>query len=123
MRLPTNFDPIVVGDIDNFGFDFTADIGSATALSTQWVCMLAPYQVASDPTPQSRILATSLQTMIEIRSPLDGTVQTKNGCYSIALVGGMPASAVGATYILEATVMLSDGRVLSLSSTVLCAAP
>jgi hypothetical protein len=34
----------------------------------------------------------------------------------------MPSSAIGGTYVLEATVNLSDGRVLKLNSTVQCAA-
>jgi len=33
----------------------------------------------------------------------------------------MPVSAIGGTYVLEATANLSDGRVLKLNSTVLCA--
>ena len=35
----------------------------------------------------------------------------------------MPASAAGGTYILEATVVLSDGRTLKLNSTVQCKLP
>ena len=27
MRLPMPFDPIEVGEVDNFAFDFTADVG------------------------------------------------------------------------------------------------
>jgi hypothetical protein len=121
MRLPMAFDPIEVGEIDNFAFDFAADVGSATIVSTSWVCAVAPFQTASDPTPQARVLATGSETMIQLRSPRDGSLQTKSGFFSVATIGGMPLSAVGATYILEATVALSDGRVLKLNSTVLCA--
>jgi hypothetical protein len=123
MRLPMAFDPIEVGEIDNFAFDFTADVGGSTIAFTNWTCALAPYQTATDPTPQSRILSASTQTMIQIRSPLDGSLQTMTGFFSVASVGGMPASAVGGTYVLEATANLSDGRVLKLNSTVLCAEP
>jgi hypothetical protein len=123
MRLPMAFDPIEVGEIDNFAFDFTADIGAATIVTTNWTCALAPYQTAIDPSPQSRILSTSVEMMVQVRSPLDGSLQTKMGFYSVASIGGMPASAVGATYIVEATAVLSDGRALKLNSTILCAPP
>lgn len=121
MRLPAAFDPIEVSEIDNFAFDFTADVGVATIASTRWTCALAPYQTAIDPTPQARILTVSAQTLIQLRSPLDGSLQTRTGAFSVASVGGMPASAIGGTYVLEATANLSDGRVLKLNSTVLCA--
>jgi hypothetical protein len=123
MRLPTPFDPIEASEVDNFVFDFTADMGGATMLSTSWTCALAPYQTATDPAPQSRVLSVSAQNSIQIRSPLDGSLQTRSGFFSVASIGGMPASAVGATYVLEATANLSDGRVLKLNSTVLCAPP
>lgn len=121
MRLPAAFDPIEANEIDNFAFDFTADMGAATMLSTSWTCALAPYQTAIDPTAQARILSASAQTLIQLRSPLDGSLQTRTGFFSVASVGGMPASAIGGTYVLEATANLSDGRVLKLNSTVLCA--
>jgi hypothetical protein len=121
MRLPMPFDPIEIGEVDNFAFDFTADVGAATIASTSWTCALAPFQNAADPAPQARILSTSAQTLIQVRSPLDGSLRTITGFFSVASVGGMPASAVGGTYILEATADLTDGRVLKLNSTVLCA--
>lgn len=121
MRLPTAFDPIEVGEVDNFVFDFTEEVGSATIVSTSWTCVLAPFQTVNDPAPQSRILTTAPQTTIQLRSPLDGSLQTKNGFFSVAMIGAMPSSAIGGTYILEATVELSDGRVLKLNSTVQCA--
>jgi hypothetical protein len=123
MRLATPFDPIEIGEIDNFAFDFTSDIGAATMVSTSWTCALAPYQTATDPTPQSRVLAASAQTTIEVRSPVDGSLQMRNGFFSVASVGGMPSSAAGGTYILEGTAVLDDGRVLKLNATVLCSAP
>jgi hypothetical protein len=120
MRLATPFDPIEVGEIDNFAFDFTADMGAASIVSTSWTCTLAPYQTATDPAPQSRVLAASAATAIETRSPVDGSLQQRNGFFSVASIGDMPGSAAGGTYILEATAVLDDGRVLKLNATVLC---
>ncbi len=123
MRIATPFDPIEVGEADNFAFDFTADIGAATIVSTAWACGLAPYQTAIDPAPQLRVLSVSAQSAIQVRSPVDGSLQTRVGSFSVALIGGMPASAAAGTYILEATANLSDGRVLKLNSTVQCKLP
>jgi hypothetical protein len=123
MRIVTPFDPIEIAEIDNFVFDFTADVGAATIVSTVWTCTLAPYQTAIDPAPQSRVLAVSVQTAIQVCSPLDRSLQIRAGAFSVGSVGGMPMSAAGGTYILEATANLSDGRVLKLSATVLCKAP
>jgi len=123
MRLATPFDPLEIGEIDNFAFDFSADIGAATMVSSNWTCALAPFQTATDPTPQSRILAVSAAKAIQLRSPADGSLQTRTGFFSVASIGGMPSSAAGGTYIVEATATLSDGRVLKLNSTVLCLPP
>ena len=123
MRLATPFDPIEVGEIDNFVFDFTADMGAATMVSTSWTCALAPFQTVTDPMPQSRILSVSTQTAIQLRASADRSLQTLTGFFSVASIGGMPTSAAGGTYILEATAALSDGRVLKLNSTVLCKPP
>ena len=123
MRVATPFDPIEVGEVDNFAFDFTADMGAATIVSTTWTCALAPYQTAVDPAPQSRVLSVSTQTAIQVSSPTDGSLQLRNGTFSVALIGGMPTSAAGGNYILEATANLSDGRVLKLNATVLCEPP
>jgi hypothetical protein len=123
MRLATPFDPIEVGEIDNFAFDFTADMGAATMISTSWTCALAPYETATDPAPQSRVLSVSAQTAIQVRAATDGSLQTRTGFFSIATVGGMPVTAAGGTYILEASAALSDGRVLKLNTTVLCKPP
>ena len=122
MRLAEAFDPIELGEIDNFAFDFTADMGAATMVSTSWTCALAPFQTATDPAPQSRVLSVSAQTAIQLRTP-DGSLQTRTGFFSVATVGGMPATAAGATYILEASAALSDGRVLKLNAAVLCKPP
>jgi hypothetical protein len=123
MRLPIAFDPIEVGEVDTFAFDFTLDVGSATIVSTNWTCTLAPFQTGTDVMPQARILATRPENIIQLRSPIEGTLQTRTGAFSVATIGGMPASAIGATYILEATATLSDGRILKLNSTVLCGSP
>ena len=120
MRLATPFDPIEIGEIDNFAFDFTADMGAATMVSTSWTCALAPFQTATDPVPQSRVLSVSTQKAIQSRAPSDGSLQTRTGFFSVASIGGMPITAAGSTYILEASAALSDGRVLKLNATVLC---
>src|SRR5262249_20483239 len=118
MRLATPFDPIELGEIDNFAFDFTADMGAATMVSTDWTCALAPFQTATDAAPQSRILSVSPpQTTIQVRAPTDGSLQMRTGFFSVATIGGMPTTAAGGTYTLEATAVLSDGRVLKLNST------
>jgi hypothetical protein len=123
MRLAAPFDPIEVGEIDNFAFDFTADVGAATMVSTSWSCSLAPFQTATDPIPQSRVLSVLTQTAIQLRTPTDRSLQTRTGFFSVASIGGMPITAAGGTYILEASAVLSDGRVLKLNSTVLCTPP
>ena len=123
MRLATPFDPIEIGEIDNFAFDFTADMGAATMVSTSWSCALAPFQTAIDPAPRSRVLSVSTQTSIQLRAPADGALQTRTGFFSVASIGGMPITAAGATYILEASAVLSDGRMLKLNATVLCKSP
>lgn len=123
MRISTSFDPIEVGEADYFAFDFAPDVGAATIVSTTWTCALGPYETAVDPTPQARVLSASSQTVIYVRSPMDGSLQTRMGAFSVGLIGGMPVSAAGGRYILEATANLSDGRVLKLNSTVLCKLP
>lgn len=123
MRLVTPFDPIEVGEFDNFAFDFTADVGAATILATSWTCQIVGLGAATDPAAQSRIVSAAPQTQISVRSPTDGSLSQRSGFFSVALIGGMPASAAGGTYVLEATVVLSDGRTLKLNSTVPCKLP
>ncbi|MGA7259507.1 MAG: hypothetical protein WCA23_21335 [Stellaceae bacterium] len=123
MRIATPFDPIEVGEADYFVFDFTPDVGAAAIVSTSWTCTLGPYETAIDQTPQSRVLSASPQTAFQVRSPTDGSLQTRTGSFSVAWIGGMPVSAAGGTYILEATANLSDGRVLKLNATVQCKLP
>jgi hypothetical protein len=109
------FYPIDHGEIDNFAFDFTSAVGNASIVSTSWTCRLAPFQTIVDFSAQSRVLSVSAQTMIVMR----GMQLPKNGFFSVAEIGGFLASSIGATYTLEATTNLSDGRVLTYSSTVL----
>ena len=123
MRIATPFDPIEVGEIDLFAFDFTPDMGTAAIESTSWTCVLAPYQTAIDPAPQSRIMSVSVQSAILLRSPVDNSLQARAGAFSTAVIGGMPHTAAGATYIVEATATLSDGRVLKLNTTLQCKPP
>ena len=123
MRLAMPFDPIEIGEIDSFAFDFTADMGAATMVSTNWTCAVAPFETATDPVPQSRVLSVSTQTAIQLRTPIDGLLQTRTGFFSVASIGGMPITAAGGTYILEASAALSDGRVLKLDATVLSKPP
>jgi hypothetical protein len=123
MRLATPFDPIEVGETDTFVFDFTADVETASVVATSWGCQLAPHQAATDPAPQARVLSVAVLNTIQKRSPVDGSSQVLTGWFSAASIGGLPVSAAGGTYILEATVTLSDGRVLKLNSTVLCTVP
>jgi len=120
MRLATPFDPIDAGETDNFTFDFTADVGGATIVSTNWTCTLAQGQIGYDPDPRAHILSALPQTMLQIRNPIDGSLFIRTGAFSTAQIGGFPASAMGNWYVLEATANLSDGRILKLKSTVLC---
>jgi len=85
--------------------------------------LATPLQTAIDPAPQSRVLSVSTQTSIQLRAPADGALQTRTGFFSVASIGGMPTTAAGATYILEASAALSDGRILKLNATVLCKSP
>jgi hypothetical protein len=123
MRIATPFSPIEVGEVDYFVFDFTPDVGAATIVSTSWTCALGRYETAIDPIPQSRVLSVAPQTAIQVRSPVDGSLQTRMGEFSVGLIGGMPVSAADGTYILEATANLSDGRVLKLNAMVQCKLP
>lgn len=122
MRLVRPFDPVAVGEVADLGFDFLLDAGSAYIVSGSFICTLAPYQTQIDPNPQARVLSTSVENTIVVRSPVDGSAQRRRGAYVVARMGGFPDTAVGGVYLLGAQASMSDGRVLSLSSTVLCAA-
>jgi hypothetical protein len=123
MRISRPFDPLAAGEIDNFAFDFTADIGAATIASTSWTCTVktaTPGVV--DPAPQAHVLAAYVQTQIGAGAgPLTFPVQPDVavvlvGAFSVAQIGGFLPSQAGATYTLCATVRTSDGRTLSLSA-------
>jgi hypothetical protein len=122
MRLAMPLDPNEIGKIDAFAFDFTADMGAATMVSTNWTCGVAPFETATDPVPQSRVLSVSTQTAIQLGTPTDGSLQTRTGFFSVTS-DGMPVTAAGGTDILEASAALSDGRVLKLDATVLSKPP
>jgi len=117
MHIPGQFSPIEIGETDNFCFDFTADVGAATIVSTAWSCALAPFQTATDSNPASRILSVIATDTIQVRWA-DGRIETRTGAFSIASIGTFPDTALGGTYVLEAQVTLSDGRILALNSTV-----
>ena len=117
MHILGQFSPIEIGETDNFCFDFTADVGAATIVSTAWSCALAPFQTATDSNPASRILSVIATDTIQVRSA-DGRMETRTGAFSIASIGTFPDTALGGTYVLEAQVTLSDGRILALNSTV-----
>ncbi len=120
MRIAQAFDPIEVGETDNFVFDFTNEMGSAFIVSTSWTCGLAPYQTITDPNPQSHIMAAQPLAAVQVRSSLDPSqLITKTGSFSVALIGGFTISQASGTYVLEATANLSDGRTLKLNSTVI----
>jgi hypothetical protein len=122
------FGPLPPGASDWFGFDFTAEVGAASIASTSWTCALRPLQTASDPQPQTHILAPpAAAAAIGIYDPADypGWLgispppqgwAVARGSYSVALVGGFAAGAAGAFYELAATVVTSDGRTLALAA-------
>jgi hypothetical protein len=123
MHLAKPFDPIAPGEWDFFAFDFTPDVGSASISSTSWSCSLKPLQTAADAAPQGHVAASYVQTQLGMDDaavlffptpPAATTVLF--GAFSVARVGGFLLGQVGATYLLAATVVTSDGRTLSLSA-------
>lgn len=97
-----DFDTIRPGDIDNFVFDFTAEIGGVGAITDAvWSCVVSPDSLFDDPTPSDRLLGV----------PVNSNTQTTQQ------VGLM---LEGVTYTLAATVTLSDQRILSASGEVEC---
>lgn len=101
--------------------DFTPDAGAAVGQTTSWTCALAPGQSPSvDPSPQARVISAGVQTQIVVRDKLTELPLTRTGVFSVALLGGFPTTADGSTYIVEATISLSDGRILKLSAVLPC---
>lgn len=125
MKLAKSFTEIEVGEVDAFAFDFTRDVGDEDIVVCQWSCRLAPFSQGADPNPESRVPSGALppQHTLPFRAD-DGSLQYKTGFFAVAMVGPMPASAAGATYILEAVAFLSGGtRQIALNSTVQCVLP
>lgn len=99
-----DFGTIRPGDIDNFVFDFTSEIGAgntATIVDALWLCVVSPDSIGLDPSPADRILGIPINT---------GTQTTQQ-------IGLMLENV---TYTLTATVTLNDQRVLSASGEVEC---
>jgi hypothetical protein len=119
MRVDRPFDPIRPGEIDNFSFDFTPDIGTSFISSTSWVCTYTPKGTSTDSSPQARVMSTTFLTTIRRRLS-DGSLEILTGNFSVSEFGNAPTSAVGGTYLVEATAVLGDGRVLKLSSIIPC---
>jgi hypothetical protein len=116
------FDPLPVGAIDTFGFDFSASAGAATIVSSRWSVTFDPrYTGAFDEMPPARLIASWNPPVIYTVNPIDHRLQGWAGVYTLALVGAFPLSAVGGIYTLAVEVVLSDTRVLHASSRVLCA--
>lgn len=115
MQFPP-FSTLEVGEIDNFVFDFTTEVGTASIIYTVWTLSLRPLQTATDPDPQSHILPFGNPTSLEIRLQND-TIQTLYGAFAVAQVGPCPASAAGGTYIIDAQAHLTDGRVIGNNNT------
>ena len=115
------FSSLAPGEVDFLAFDFTSDAGAAEIVSTSWTCALLPPYAGADPTPQARILNTMAVGSLQQSARLPALPpQTLTGQFSLAEVGGFPTSALGSWYVLTATVMLNDGRVLEQSANLLC---
>jgi hypothetical protein len=122
MHLAKPFDPISPGEWDNFGFNFTPDLGTASIVATNWTCTLKQAGAIVDPLPQSHVAAAYAQTQIgtaegPLLFPMPPEVAVVlSGAFSVARIGGFTAAQAGATYTLAATVQTSDGRTLTLSA-------
>lgn len=125
MKIVPPFDPIEVGEIDSFAFDFTRDVGNEDIVSVQWSCQLWPYSSGSDPAPQNRVPAGLQQPQHQLtKRDATGNLMSLTGFFAVAAVGPMPVSAAGATYILEATAYLSGGvRQIKLNALLPCVMP
>lgn len=97
-----DFGTIRPGDIDNFVFDFTKEIGDfGEIFDSSWTCVVSPGSILDDPTPLDRLLGV----------PINSATQTTQQ------VGMM---LDGVTYTLSAAVTLTDQRILSASGEVEC---
>jgi hypothetical protein len=125
VKIDKSFTPIEVGEIDNFAFDFTRDVGDEDIVACQWSCRLAPFSQGADLNPEMRVPSGRLppQYKLPYRAD-DGSLQYKSGFFAVAPVGPMPASAAGATYILGVVAFLSGGtRQIALNANVQCVLP
>lgn len=124
-QISTPFDPLEVGEIDNFAFDFTYALGASEIIGGGFTCSLAANQTIQDSNPQSHVNAVSIPLSVAIAVPPSGNLVYRAGNYVLASIGPMTSSLAGATYILEATAYTNDSpaRILTLSSTVLILAP
>ena len=90
------FIPIDVGEIDDFAFDFTDQVGEATIVSTSWTCRLAPFKAITDPAPQSHVLGTGTHRVVAVhvadRTIIDAALIIRPGAFSVATIGGFAAS-------------------------------
>jgi hypothetical protein len=122
VKLTSRFDPISPGEVDDFSFDFTADMGGSELTSAAWTVSFTPQ--GGDHDAQSRLLGSRVATRIYTRSVEDGSLTLRSGFFAIATIGDLPQSAVGGTYTLEAlaTVTDQDGgvRYLELSADLPC---
>jgi hypothetical protein len=124
MRIYPPFDPIEVGEIDIFAFDFSKDCPPGVyMLDTAWTCRLTAFSHGSDPNPQSRLSGGFHNRGWVAMSVTQGNGIPQPGQWSVVTVGPMPASASGADYILDAVAYLSDGRQVPLNSILRCVLP
>jgi len=97
-----DFDTIRPGDIDNFVFDFTKEIGGSGAIvDATWSCIVSPDSIALDPSPIDRLLGVPINTATQTTQQVGLMLE-------------------GVTYTLTAIATLNDQRVLSASAEVEC---
>jgi len=101
--MAANFGTIRPGDIDNFVFDFTKQIGSSGNITTtpSWTCVVSPDSVYLDTTPQDRLIGTPSYD------------DYKTGHQAGLMLDGV-------TYTFTVIVTIDDGRVFSAVSEVEC---
>jgi hypothetical protein len=129
LQRPRAFDPIAPGVTDNFAFDFSALVGTASIISVSWTCSplfslfatsvdTAPQMhVLNEAPPQSRIVTDAVQYFSNRQQPGSGLASvTAIGAFAVATIGGFTAGQQGTLYDLAATVTTSDGRTLTLSA-------
>jgi hypothetical protein len=124
MRISPPFDPIEVGEIDTFAFDFSRDCPPGVyMLDTAWTCRLTAFSRGWDPDPQSRLSGGYNNSGWAAKSVTQGDNPAQSGQWSVVTVGPMPASAAGADYVLDAVAYLSDGRQVAYNTILRCVLP